>query len=141
MTRTGHKARRSPMVRVFLGLVWAMVGMGNFLLADDPSGRWKGSWISGSNGHHGPMRAKITPNGSGSYNAIFAGRFAVVVPFVYRAEMKPVQTWDGTAYAIEKKLGLLGTYRMNSIVQGGHLNANWSAVGDHGQVQMHRVNR
>ncbi len=141
MMNTVLKACRNPIVGGLLGLVLAMVGMGNLLLADDPSGRWKGSWISGTNGHHGPMRAKITPNGSGSYNALFAGRFAVVVPFIYRAEMKPVQTWDGTAYAIEKKLGFLGTYRMNSVVQGGHLNANWSAVGDHGQVQMHRVNR
>lgn len=107
--------------------------------AEDPSGRWKGRWISGKNGHNGPMRARITPNDSGSYQAVFAGRFALVVPFVYRAEMHPVETWSGTTYVVEKKLGMLGSYKMDALIGGGQMNANWSAVGDAGQVQMSRV--
>jgi hypothetical protein len=85
------------------------------------------------------MRARVTPSGNGTYNAIFAGRFAGVIPFVYRAELQPMQTWDGTVYVTEKKLPLLGSYRMNSIVPGNTFNANWSAAGDTGQVEMRRL--
>ncbi len=107
--------------------------------ADEPTGRWKGRWSSGSTGHSGPMRARVTPSGNGTYNAVFAGRFAKVIPFVYRAELQPMQTWDGTVYVTEKKLPLLGSYRMNSIVPGNTFNANWSAAGDTGQVEMRRL--
>ena len=108
-------------------------------IAGDPAGRWKGRWSSDSTGHSGPMRANIRASDHGTYNAVFAGRFAGVIPFVYRAEMVPIHTWNGTAYVTEKKLPLLGTYRMQSIVPGSSIQATWSAVGDTGQVQMHRT--
>lgn len=107
--------------------------------ADEPTGRWKGRWSSGTTGHSGPMRARVTPTGDGSYKAVFAGRFAGVIPFVYRADLQPAQSWDGTVYVTEKKLPLLGSYRMDSVVPGNSFNANWSAVGDTGQVNMQRV--
>ena len=107
--------------------------------ADEPTGRWKGRWTSGTTGHSGPMRARVTPTGDGSYKAVFAGRFAGVIPFVYRADMQPMETWDGTVYVTEKKLPLLGSYRMNAIVPGSSFSANWSAAGDTGQVNMQRV--
>jgi hypothetical protein len=107
--------------------------------ADEPTGRWKGRWSSGTTGHSGPMRARITPAGDGTYKAVFAGRFAGVIPFVYRADMQPMETWDGTVYVTEKKLPLLGSYRMNAIIPGSSFNANWSAAGDTGQVSMQRV--
>jgi hypothetical protein len=109
--------------------------------ADEPTGRWKGRWSSGKTGHSGPMRARVTPVGDGTYKAVFAGRFAGIIPFVYRAEMQPMQTWDGTVYVTEKKLPLLGSYRMNAIFPGNSFNANWSAAGDTGQFNMLRVSR
>ena len=108
--------------------------------AAEPSGRWKGRWSSGTTGHSGPMRARVTPNSDGSYNARFVGRFFVVIPFVYRAELQPVQTWAGTTYVADKKLGpLLGSYRMNAIIPGNEFNANFSAAGDTGQIHMRRL--
>jgi len=107
--------------------------------ADEPAGRWKGRWSSGTTGHSGPMRARVSPAGDGTYRAVFAGRFAGVIPFVYRAELQPMQTWDGTVYVSEKKLPLLGSYRMNAIIPGSTFNANWTAAGDTGQVSMQRV--
>ncbi len=107
--------------------------------ADEPTGRWKGRWSSGSSGHSGPMRARITPSENGTYKAVFAGRFVGVIPFLYRAEIVPVQTWDGVTYTTDKKLPLLGSYRMQTAVTENFLKANWSAVGDTGQVQMRRL--
>jgi hypothetical protein len=106
----------------------------------DPSGRWKGRWSSGTTGHSGPMRARVTPNEDGSYRAVFSGRFALVIPFVYRADLQPVQTWAGTSYVVDKKLGpILGSYRMNAFIPGDTFNANFSAAGDSGQISMQRV--
>ncbi len=106
--------------------------------ADDPTGRWKGRWTSGTTGHSGPMRARVTPTEQGTYKALFAGRFAVLYPS-FTERIGSVPSWDGPVYVTEKKLPLLGTYRMQSIVPGNSFNANWSAVGDTGQVQMQRI--
>ncbi len=108
--------------------------------AAEPTGRWKGRWSSGSTGHSGPMRARVTPNSDGSYSARFVGRFFGVIPFAYRAELQPVQTWAGTSYVVNKKLGpILGSYRMNAITPGNTFSANFSAAGDSGQIQMRRL--
>ena len=123
----------------FLPLVLAATMVVSSARADEPTGRWKGRWTSGTTGHSGPMRARVTPAGDGAYKAVFAGRFAGVIPFVYRADMQPMETWDGTVYVTEKKLPLLGSYRMNAIIPGSSFNANWSAAGDTGQVNMQRV--
>ncbi len=109
------------------------------LAAEEPSGRWKGRWISGTSGHSGPMRARVTPNGDGSYRVLFTGRFAVVIPFAYRAELQPLTTCSGTSYVVDKKLGpILGSYRMHAVVPGNSFNANYSAAGDSGQINMQR---
>jgi hypothetical protein len=85
------------------------------------------------------MRARVTPNADGSFDALFTGRFAVVVPFVYRAQLQPVQTWAGTSYVVDKKLGpIMGSYRMNAIVPGNEFSGNYSAAGDTGQILMRR---
>ncbi len=107
--------------------------------ADEPTGRWKGRWSSDSTGHSGPMRARVTATDRGTYKAIFAGRFAGIIPFVYRAELVPTQTWDGVGYTTLKRLPLLGSYRMQTAIDGNLFNANWSAVGDTGQVRLLRV--
>lgn len=132
-------APRYSLVKILLLIPLATCLWGPLSHSSEPTGRWRGRWVSGTNGHSGPMRARITPSQNGSYNAVFAGRFALVIPFVYRAELQPVDSWQGTNYVVEKRLGFLGTYRMQANVDHGQLNANWSAVGDSGQVQMHRV--
>jgi hypothetical protein len=124
---------------LFVAACLLMGSVGMQARGTEPTGRWKGRWVSGINGHSGPMRARISPTGSGSYKAVFAGRFALVVPFVYRAEMQPVHSWDGVNYVVEKKLGFLGTYRMQAKTDYGQMDANWSAVGDSGQIHMQRV--
>ncbi len=123
---------------VLLGLFPSLtVGL---VRAEDPSGRWKGRWISNSNGHTGTIRARITPASTGGYNALYAGRFALVVPFIYRSQLTAVETSCGTVYVAEKKLGpLLGSYRTQAVIQGGSFNANWSTNGDTGSIIMQRT--
>ena len=108
----------------------------NAVNAQSPS-IYRGKWQSHSTGHSGPMRVKLSSNADGTIDAKFSGRFALVIPFVYRAELIPA---GGGSYASYKKLGpILGEYRMNSNLSPTSFNATFTAAGDHGSFTMHGV--
>ena len=50
-----------------------------------------GEWRSEKSGHHGPMRAKLTPTADG-YDMRVVGRFAAIIPFTYRTHLDVVGT-------------------------------------------------
>ncbi len=103
----------------------------------DQTKRYRGNWKSISTGHQGALRVRIRPNEDGTMQATFAGRFAVIVPFVYRATLVP--TGNG-GYSSSKSLGpLIGEYRMNAIVTSDYFNASYQAAGDQGSFTMRRV--
>ena len=103
--------------------------------AASPEGRWRGGWSSESTGHKGTLRARVRPSGPDSYKAVFTGRFAVVIPFIYRADLKQV---PGTCdcYTSTKKLPLLGTYRMTANVSQNRLYAVFQGKKDKGVFQI-----
>lgn len=72
-------------------------------LGASPQGLWQGRWKSESTGHSGPMRVTITPTSQGTYQARFAGRFAAIIPFAYRAELIPQSTLDGQTILTSSK--------------------------------------
>ena len=51
--------------------------------------RLVGEWHSETSGHHGPMRARLTPSTDGYGMRVF-GRFAAVFPFAYRTHLDVV---------------------------------------------------
>ena len=108
--------------------------------AESPPGVWKGKWTSQSTGHQGPMRVRITPQSDGNYNARFTGRFALVIPFTYRATMTPVACDDcGMTLVSSKTLGpVLGSYSMTARVSGNQLQAGFKAAKDTGTFSMTR---
>jgi len=109
--------------------------------ASDPTGRWKGEWTSQSTGHRGPMRANIRQSQDGTYQARFSGRFAVVIPFTYKVQLKPRYDGFGNVHlSASKPLGpLLGSYSMHAISSGSALQGSFSAAKDVGAIQMNRV--
>lgn len=109
--------------------------------AASPSSVYRGQWNSGSTGHQGPMRVRLTQRGDGQVDARFTGRFAVVIPFTYKVTMTPVACDNcGTQYVASKKLGpILGSYQMSAHVTPSGLNGSFSAAGDVGTVMMRRV--
>jgi hypothetical protein len=111
------------------------------LRAESPVGTWKGQWQSGANGHKGPMRAKISMKSDGSYQARFAGRFALVIPFVYRTDLHPsVDGAGNTVLTANKPLGpILGSYQMQAQVNGSQMSGNFQAAGDNGSIRMTRI--
>ncbi|QDT11057.1 hypothetical protein [Planctomycetes bacterium K23_9] len=97
-----YRFARTIFVVILLTLVFSMSA-----IADSPQGKWKGRWLSDGSGHNGTLGAHIRPTGPTSYRAVFYGRFAVVVPFIYRANLQQV---PGTCdcYTSTRKLPLLG---------------------------------
>jgi hypothetical protein len=109
--------------------------------AQSPAGVWKGRWQSQSTGHSGPMRATIRQTGPGQYEARWVGRFAAVIPFVYRSQLTEVASPDGqlTLYS-RKQLGpLMGSYEMTSSFLGSSMDSQFQTRQDRGTVRMRRV--
>lgn len=112
-----------------LGLVAAnaMAGSGE---------RFRGRWYSDATGHSGPMRATLRYQDDGAIDATFAGRFAVVVPFIYRTKLMP--TGYGT-YAATRKLAFFGEYRMEAALSGDRFSGGFTAGEDRGRFEMQRT--
>ena len=135
--------------RAMVSATWMLVAcilaigllFGTDALATDPSGVWRGEWRSGSTGHRGPMRVAIQPDGNGAYQARFSGRFALVIPFAYRATLTPsIDASGNRVLTSSKKLGpLLGSYNMQTWVSGSQLHGSFQAAGDNGTISMQRI--
>ncbi len=111
------------------------------VLADNPTGVYRGEWRSRSTGHHGPMRAVVQPRADGTYQARFTGRFALVIPFAYRVTLQPsLDAFGNTLLTAEKPLGpIMGSYRMTAHANESGLTGSFQAAGDDGTIQMQRV--
>ncbi|MEO1529058.1 MAG: hypothetical protein AAFX06_26870 [Planctomycetota bacterium] len=105
--------------------------------AADPSGRWRGSWTSRSTGHRGALRARVRQVDANTYRALFAGRFAVVVPFLYPAKLERV---PGTSdcFRTTTRLPLLGEYRMTAHVSRNRFYAVYSGGKENGIFDLSR---
>ena len=134
---------RSLTLRTVLALSIGLVACSASAIAQEgnPQGRWSGRWQSESTGHSGPMNVSIRPTSNGNYQARFTGRFALVIPFAYRAELVPQTTAQGqTVLTSSKKLGpILGSYQMNTHIIGDSLSGGFQAAGDRGTITMRRV--
>ena len=103
-----------------------------------PPQKLVGEWRSDKSGHHGPMRAKLTPTATG-YDMRVVGRFAVVFPFAYRTHFEVAGTTpDGPILTAEKKLGPFGTFRTSGVLTPYGLIADYSAMKDTGKFTLTR---
>ncbi len=120
-----------------LAILLALVLPAVAFAADPNSGRWVGRWSS-DGGHSGPLRANITPTTTG-YTATFAGRFAVVVPFVYRTPLNVVGASGEVVYlSAERRLPLFGTFRTDAVVTPGTFDATFRSGRDSGRFTLTR---
>lgn len=103
------------------------------------SGKWVGTWDQPASGqqrrdHRGSLRVRLRHVGPGQYRGIFAGRFAVVIPYLYRADV----TQYGHTVSSTRRLGPLGNYSMRLSVSGNSMRGGWSAMGHRGNIQLRR---
>lgn len=122
-------------------MVLGLAGTAETARGADPTGVWRGEWTSNSTGHRGPMRVVIRERSDGMYQARFSGRFLVVVPFAYRATLVPSRDAVGNVtLSASKQLGFgLGSYTMQTQVNGNRLQGSFRAARDRGAVSMRRV--
>ncbi len=117
---------------------WIATGGANWTLADEFAGKWRGRWTTESQGphygHQGTLRMNLRPQPDGSYRGTFAGRFAVVIPYIYTA---PVYRTE-TGLFSSKRLGPFGNYEMRLEPSRGILQGGWTAGGEHGGIYLSR---
>ena len=125
--------------RILLSIGFAVcIGWGHAsAVAASPTGRWVGSWSSSTTGHQGALRARIRQKDADTYRALFAGRFARVVPFVYPAKLQRV---PGTLdrYRSSTRMPLLGEYRMTAQISGNQFQAWYAGKRERGVFRMTR---
>lgn len=107
--------------------------------ADEFAGKWRGRWTTESpglhHGHQGTLRMNLSPRPDGHYQGTFVGRFAVVIPYFYRA---PVYRTEAGLVA-SKRLGPFGSYDMRlGIGPHGSLTGGWTAGGERGGIFLSR---
>jgi hypothetical protein len=127
------------MARIFILAVLLFLLSSCVTTAQDPiSGRWQGEWLSGSNGHRGPLRATVRSTPSG-YRVLFAGRFMKVVPFVYTTPMQVISTSSaGVQLYAERRLPLFGSFSTHATVSPTTFDATFHSKRDHGQFILRR---
>ena len=102
---------------------------------DSLAGKWRGTWLSGSTGHKGPMQADFRSAGAGRWEVVFRGRFCALIPFQYSAVLRESRTADGSLQLNgSKNLGpLFGTFHFNGSVEDGQLDARWWSQKESGR--------
>lgn len=106
----------------------------------DLSGKWpSGYWVSDTNGHTGPLKAKFKQLDCDTYKVTFRGRFAAVIPFRYSTTMDVVGAGAGVAVlTAEKRLGPFGTFRMTATATATTFDANFTSRRDSGRFVLRR---
>ncbi|MEM6469394.1 MAG: hypothetical protein AAF802_07470 [Planctomycetota bacterium] len=129
--------RNAVNIRQFVLLAFFSLSLYNASDAADPSGKWRGRWSSQATGHSGVLRARIRQVDATTYRALFSGRFATVIPFVYPAKLTRV---PGTYSQFSSSTWFpgLGEYRMNATVTPNTFDAVFRGRSDSGRFQMSR---
>lgn len=135
ITRTSQDPMFRPTaLTITVALLLPLIGVA----ADPISGRWVGQWSSDANGHNGPLKATLTPT-NGGYNARFSGRFAGVIPFVYRSRLDVVGRAEDTVFlAAERRIPLFGTFRTDAVVTPWSFDATFHSGRDSGRFTLYR---
>ena len=105
--------------------------------SQDLSGRWAGRWSRVTKRgfvHQGTVRGRLQQTQPGVYRAVFAGRFAVVIPYRYRTTVYQ----NGNIVHSSKRLGPMSTYHMQMIQSGTSMNGSWQVGDERGRIYLRR---
>ena len=104
------------------------------------TGRWEGTWASEVNHHHGRLRALLTKDGAGVYQARFHATFLRVLSASYTVPLRVTQMDGEFELAGEQDLGWLsgGAYTYNGKASSTNFFCIYRSSSDHGTFQMNR---
>jgi hypothetical protein len=104
------------------------------------AGVWRGQWHDDVHGHRGPLKARVVPQGDGTYRATFTGRFAALVPFRFGTTLTPQPAaGGGAAFAGSQSLGPFGSFDYAGVADAAAFHADYSARRWRGRFEMTRV--
>lgn len=106
----------------------------------DIAGAWEGHWISEVNGHNGRLRALITKDAPGKYNARFHAKYRRVLSFSYAVPLDAQQI--ETAYILRGETTLPwwagGRYEYDGKSTPSNFFSTYNSKHDHGTFEMSR---
>ncbi len=107
---------------------------------DDIAGRWKGTWRSDVNGHHGGLRCIVTKLDASSYRFYYDASYKRILHGYYTIT-QTVARADHTfklrgSAELPKIFG--GHYDYEGTATATNLTSNYTAKADHGVFQMMR---
>jgi hypothetical protein len=105
----------------------------------DLSGRWSGKWVSETNGHTGPLRARFRQLDEDTYRVAFRGRFAKVIPFWYTTKLDVAAAGDGmVVLSASQRLPLVGTYSTTATATATEFDAAFTSRRESGRFILSR---
>ncbi len=123
-----------------MALALVVLAGGQAISGEVISGSWKGTWTSSTNGHTGPLNARIDADKGDTVVIHFRGRFARIVPFVYRSQLSIVsEDEQGIHLEGSQKLPFFGTFGTRATVKDGQFQATFQSGKDSGEFRMTRT--
>jgi hypothetical protein len=108
--------------------------------ADEITGAWEGSWVSEVNQHHGRLRALLTKDEAGIYQARFQATFLRVLSAGYTVPLQAARQDGEFQLEGEQDLGWLsgGVYRYDGKASPTNFFCTYRSKKDHGTFRMTR---
>lgn len=132
-------SRINQIVRTFALTACVVVASQCGAAAADLSGRWSGTWQSGSTRHQGSLQAEFVRLDENRYEVFFNGRFFRFIPFNYSTVMTASESAGIVTLTGSKYLGrLFGTFSFVATATDSRFDANYSSCKDHGCFKMTR---
>jgi len=103
-------------------------------------GRWKGTWLSSTNGHTGDLWCIVTREADGSLLARYRATYGAGINFTYEMPMTVKREGDVLRFSAETDLGdPWGNYSSEGTVKGDQFTATYTSEFDSGTFDMTRL--
>lgn len=107
------------------------------------AGAWEGEWRSHVNGHHGRLRAVVSPpkNSAGDHDFHYHATWAKILSGSYRADHRITSSKQGLALEGSHRMPNWagGLYRYEGRIHGDQFEACYSSAKDRGVFTLKRV--
>ncbi len=103
------------------------------------AGRWEGRWQSERSGHHGKLRAIITPQTATRYDAWFRATYRSLLSAEYGVILDVQQRGRRFNFLGAANLGVWGRYETIGYATATQFRATYRSKLDYGKFEMQRV--
>ena len=108
--------------------------------SQDIQGRWEGTWLSHTNGHHGRLRCLVSNGPEGQYLARFHANYVKILSFGYTVPLTVRETRGAYQFQGDANLGRLagGEYHYEGQATSTNFFSTYRARADAGVFEMKR---